>query len=99
MFHFGKLKTYMKDYVVATKTLLSKWDSRVGETIGLENEMGLLSLDVILRSAFGYVSECQHKEVPYLQHVHALTGNLMRRTYKILEWPDFVYGRTKRGKA
>ena len=98
MFHFSKLRVYQADYNAATQTLLEKWDKRKGEPIELESEMGLLSLDVILRSALGYISECQNKEVPYLAHVKALTGNLMDRTFNAAHWTDFAYSRTQKGK-
>lgn len=98
MFHFTMLKTYLKDFVPATSILVEKWSKQVGKSVDLPSNLGPLSLDIILRSAFGFNSGCQEKEIPYLGHVKALTEFIIMRTFNPLLWSDFIFNLSPMGR-
>jgi cytochrome P450 len=60
-FHVQVLKQYMSIFNSSTQELIHKWQARAlnGESIEVFGDISLLTLDIILQTAFGYKSHCQ----------------------------------------
>ena len=61
-FHFSIIQSYMSTYNDATDVLLNKWSSQLEEgngTVDIYRDSTLFTLDVILRCACSYETNCQ----------------------------------------
>ncbi|XP_065919119.1 cytochrome P450 4B1-like [Dysidea avara] len=94
-FHFGVLKPYVQVYNECVQTLIEKWAKLASSTESVEicDSVSLLTLDVILRCAFSYKSDCQDlgKQSPYVTSVCALSRLLVQRLLYIPHQSDFLF--------
>ncbi|CAH1255406.1 CYP4F22 [Branchiostoma lanceolatum] len=100
-FHFDILKHYVKLFSESTNVLLEKWMSRgPGASVELFDDVGLMTLDNILKCSLGYNSSCQTngQSAPYILAVHDLARLIDER----IEYPpyhiDFIYYLSTRGR-
>ncbi|XP_066285758.1 ultra-long-chain fatty acid omega-hydroxylase-like [Branchiostoma lanceolatum] len=93
-FHFDILKNYVKLFSESADVLLEKWMSRdPGASVELFDDVGLMTLDNILKCSLGYKSSCQTdgKSAPYILAVHDLTRLIDERTNNLPHYIDFIY--------
>lgn len=60
-FHFPKVEPYLKIFQESVKVLLANWSLSTNSEVELFHDIGLLTLDIILKCAFSYQSDCQVK--------------------------------------
>ena len=103
--HF--LRTYVHVYRDTVKHLLEKWQRACdgNESVDVTDSVTLLTLDIILRCAMGFKSNCQHgrdatsnKAAQYVKSVQAVAELLERRLHAPLYHIDFIYQFTADGK-
>ncbi|XP_078617649.1 cytochrome P450 4F6-like [Branchiostoma floridae x Branchiostoma japonicum] len=78
-----------------------KWLSRgPGASVELFDQIGLMTLDNILKCSLGYHSNCQTdgQSAPYIQAVHDLTSLIDERVDHPLQHIDFIYYLTSKGR-
>ncbi|XP_076087488.1 cytochrome P450 4F6-like isoform X1 [Mytilus galloprovincialis] len=101
-FHFDILQPYIKVYNRATDVLLEKIEdrSKANKSFELFSNIGLCSLDIILRCAFSYESNCQTlgESHPYVCAVEKLSEIWVDRSLNPVLFPDFIFYLTKTGK-
>eukprot|EP00058_Branchiostoma_floridae_P001305 XP_002586793.1 hypothetical protein BRAFLDRAFT_102945 [Branchiostoma floridae] len=100
-FHFDILKHYVTLFSESTQVLLEKWLSRgPGASVELFDQIGLMTLDNILKCSLGYHSNCQTdgQSAPYIQAVHDLTSLIDERVDRPLQHIDFIYYLTAKGR-
>ncbi|XP_035672302.1 leukotriene-B4 omega-hydroxylase 3-like [Branchiostoma floridae] len=93
-FHFDILKHYVQLFYESTAVLLDKWMSRGPDaSVELLDDIGLMTLDNILKCSLGYNSRCQAdgKSVPYILAVNDLTRLFAERGDQPLHYFDFIY--------
>ncbi|XP_066275402.1 ultra-long-chain fatty acid omega-hydroxylase-like [Branchiostoma lanceolatum] len=93
-FHFDILKHYVKLFSESADVLLEKWMSRgPGASMELFDDVGLMTLDNILKCSLGYNSSCQTdgRSSPYILAVHDLTRLLNDRPDYLPYYVDFIY--------
>ncbi|CAH1228390.1 CYP4F22 [Branchiostoma lanceolatum] len=93
-FHSDILKHYVKLFSESTDVLLEKWMSRgPGASVELFDDVGLMTLDNILKCSLGYNSSCQTngKSAPYILAVNDLARLIDERTEYPLHHIDFFY--------
>ncbi|CAH1800682.1 unnamed protein product [Owenia fusiformis] len=93
-FHFDILKPYMKVNNEAADILLNKLDgySKKSETFEVFNAISSITLDIILRCAFSFESNCQlQKSHPYVTAVKQLGDGMVYRLLRPWLWNDFIY--------
>ncbi len=101
-FHFEILKGYVPVYNECLAVLLKKWSKSAfdDEPVKLFDSLCPLSLDIILRCAFSFKSDCQTTEVkhPYVtacsELVHLCADRIMNPLYLI----DWLYWRLPHGR-
>ncbi|XP_062592665.1 ultra-long-chain fatty acid omega-hydroxylase-like [Saccostrea cucullata] len=102
-FHFDILKPYLKIYKSCADLLVRNitTESDKGESVEIFSLVSSCTLDIILRCAFSYETDCQNigqKRNPYIQAVNDLTWEWTRRNCSPWLYTDFVYFLTKGGK-
>ncbi|XP_048752320.2 cytochrome P450 4F1-like [Ostrea edulis] len=102
-FHFEILKPYIKIYKSCTDLLVRNIQtySDRKESVGIFGLVSSCTLDIILRCAFSYETDCQKVSVdenPYVQAVHNISIEIARRNSKPWLSSDFIYYLTKNGK-
>ncbi|XP_071109030.1 ultra-long-chain fatty acid omega-hydroxylase-like [Haliotis cracherodii] len=101
-FHFDILKPYISINNQSSNVLLNKITehSKTGKTFEVFNVISLCALDIILRCAFSYTSDCQTvgENHPYIQAVNNLTTLWSDRSLNPLLYTDFVYFRSPSGR-
>ncbi|XP_065186410.1 cytochrome P450 4F12-like [Sycon ciliatum] len=107
-FHFDILRDYVEVYTDACGIMLQKWSESCvkGESVDVTASCTLLTLDVMLRCAMGFESNCQleeegsdQEEAPkYAATVTELTNKLMDRIFHIMKHNDFLYFNSADGK-
>ena len=101
-FHYAILKPYVSTYNDCIHTLIEKW--KIGaakhEPVKLFDTISLLSLDIILQCAFGYVSDCQTSKVQaeYVRAVRDLSQHTTERFLNPLYHSNWVYWLTPHGR-
>ncbi|CAH1258912.1 CYP4F22 [Branchiostoma lanceolatum] len=93
-FHFDILKHYVKLFSESADVLLEKWMSRgPGASVELFDDVGLMTLDNILKCSLGYNSSCQTdgRSSPYILAVHDLTRLINDRPDYLPYYVDFIY--------
>ncbi len=101
-FHYEILKPYVSVYNSCVKTLLKKWtvSASKNEPVKLFDTMSLLSLDIILRCAFSYTSDCQNVERrhPYIRDIYELIELVSERFFNPLYYNDWIYALVPSGR-
>ena len=102
-FHFNILKPYVSVYHDCVQMLVENWTqkARSGQPVLVFPTMSLLSLDIILRCAFSYDSQCQNvgnKQNPYVSAVQELCQLIFTRVLNPLYLSDWVYSLTPAGR-
>lgn len=101
-FHFDILKPYIKVYNQATDILIDKIakSSTNNTSVELFSNIGLCSLDIILRCAFSYQSNCQTlgERHPYVIAVEKLSEIWVQRSLNLLLFPDLFFYMTQKGR-
>ncbi|XP_033745790.1 cytochrome P450 4F6-like [Pecten maximus] len=94
-FHFDILQPYMSVYNEVSDTLQRKVEDccKKGQSFELFNNIGMASLDNILRCAFSYKSDCQvlGDSHPYVKAVNELSDLWVSRSLNIFHFFDFIY--------
>ncbi|KAM9324685.1 uncharacterized protein PAF06_000763 [Gastrophryne carolinensis] len=75
-FHYDVLKPYVKLTSDCVNVMLDKWERLIPEKkpVELFHHVSLMTLDTIMKCAFGYQSNCQHdSESAYIKAVYDLT--------------------------
>ncbi|XP_061196670.1 cytochrome P450 4F3-like [Saccostrea echinata] len=78
-----------------------KTQSDKGKSVEIFNLVSSCTLDIILRCAFSYESDCQNisrDSIPYIQAVHDIAVEWTRRNSSPWLYTDFIYYLTKGGK-
>ena len=102
-FHYNILKPYVSVYNECTQKLVEKWNqmAHCNEPILLFDTMSLLSLDIILKCAFSYDSNCQdvkNKRHPYVNAVYELCNVTYERLFNPLKQINWLYSLTSQGR-
>ena len=101
-FHYSILRPYVATYNDCLQSLIKKWKLTFKEDkpVKLFETVSLLSLDIILRCAFGYVSDCQTSKVQedYIRAVRSLSTHLSERYLNPLYHVDWLYWLTPHGR-
>ncbi|XP_073233148.1 cytochrome P450 4A10-like [Porites lutea] len=97
-FHIETIKSYMKVFQQSAEVLLGKWSSSPDGEIELFQDIGLLTLDSILKCAFSYWSDCQVKRPDaFMTAILENTQAIMDRFSNPLYQFDFIYNLTPAG--
>ena len=101
-FHFDILKNYMNIYNDCSVHLLDNVSvsSKTGKSIDFQAVVGKYTLDVILRCAFSYKSNCQTDQQPgkYATAIAELQSMWMKRLITPVHYVDFIYKLTSEGR-
>ncbi|KAL9974260.1 hypothetical protein ACROYT_G011277 [Oculina patagonica] len=98
-FHGQTIKPYIKIFQESADVLLTNWSSSANREVELFHDIGLLTLDIILKCAFSYWSDCQVKRPDsFMTAVHENTRAIMDRFLNPLLHSDFVYNLTPTGR-
>lgn len=101
-FHFDILKPYIQVYNECSETMLNNIATYAesGASFELFQTVGSCSLDIILRCAFSYKTDCQKEGSihPYVAAVRDITELITERGRTMLLWPDIVYYHTAKGR-
>ncbi|XP_034270919.1 cytochrome P450 4B1-like isoform X1 [Pantherophis guttatus] len=93
-FHFSVLKPYVPLIADSTKVMLDKWEQLIMQekSVELFEHVSLMTLDSIMKCAFGYNSNCQtYKENSYVQAVFELCFLIYARMQYIVGYSDLLY--------
>lgn len=98
-FHFETIKSFTKIFQESAEVLLGKWSSSSDGEVELFQDIGLLSLDSILKCAFSYRSDCQVKRLDaFMTAIHENTQAIMDRFKNPLYHFNFIYNLTPAGR-
>ncbi|XP_069118512.1 cytochrome P450 4A25-like isoform X2 [Argopecten irradians] len=101
-FHFDVLKPYMEIYNEAAEELLENISLCLekGESFETFSVVSACTLDIILRCAFSYRTNCQSsgKQHPYVAAVKELSETWGERSRNPLMFPDIIFYLTKNGR-
>ena len=101
-FHYEILKGYIPVYNSCLAILLNKWKDSVqrGQPVLVFNDIGQLSLDIVLQCAFSSKSNCQlsGKRPPYIKAVYDLVDLVNERFFTPLYSVDWIFNLTASGK-
>ena len=100
-FHFQILKPYVSVYNSCLEVMLKKWSEsvRVGESVELFDTVSLMSLDVVLRCALSFRSDCQdvNTKHPYIKAVCDMVQLSTDRFMNPFYHSDWIYYLTPSG--
>ncbi|BFZ23063.1 hypothetical protein BsWGS_26102 [Bradybaena similaris] len=100
-FHFDTLKSYIDIYNKCSLVLVNRIKNLCSSSQSFDvfDPVGLCSLDVILRCAFSYQSECQtEKENDYIAAISELTTLWAKRSFQPHYYIEWIYGLTPTGR-
>ena len=106
-FHFDILRSYTDVYNDAVGILIQKWEEScaAGEKVNISEGCTLLTLDIILRCAMGFESNCQTSSndgtsdaATYAKSVQRLSHLLDTRFHNLLHHSDFLYSLSSNGR-
>ena len=101
-FHYEILKGYIPVYNSCLRVLLEKWMqySLNGEAVSLFDSLSLLSLDVIMRCALSFRSNCQESDVqlPYVRACSELVRLCSNRGLNPVMLMDWIFWVTPQGR-
>ncbi|XP_077576688.1 cytochrome P450 4T8 [Stigmatopora nigra] len=94
-FHYDVLKSHIKLMSESAKTMLDKWQcySSTGESFEVFKHVSLMTLDIIMKCAFSYDSNCQTESGTneYIKSVYELT-HLINHRFRIFPYHnDVIY--------
>lgn len=99
-FHFETIKQFIHVFEESAEALLSKWSSTPSKEVELFKDIGLLSLDSILKCCFSYRSDCQIKRAEaFMTAIHENTQAIMDRFSTPLHHFEFFYKLTAKGRT
>ncbi|XP_065920516.1 cytochrome P450 4F4-like [Dysidea avara] len=94
-FHFGVLKPYVQVYNECAQILMDKWTNQSisNKPVEICEPVSLLTLDVVLRCAFSYKSNCQDPGIktPYVSAIGSLGKLVSQRIQYPLHLIDFLF--------
>ncbi|XP_015280112.1 PREDICTED: cytochrome P450 4B1-like [Gekko japonicus] len=93
-FHYNILKPYVALMADSTKIMLDKWEQLITQETSVElfKHVSLMTLDIIMKCAFSYNSNCQmDRENSYVQAVFDLCFLVNEKMYHILYQNDLIY--------
>ncbi|XP_053389637.1 ultra-long-chain fatty acid omega-hydroxylase-like [Mercenaria mercenaria] len=101
-FHFDILKPYVDIYNEAAEKLMDNLDKYAegNEDFEVFTNISRCTLDVILRCAFSYETDCQKpgSAHPYLTAVNELSEIWWKREKRLMLYPDFIFYLTPTGR-
>ncbi|XP_064612111.1 ultra-long-chain fatty acid omega-hydroxylase-like [Liolophura sinensis] len=101
-FHFEILKPYMNINNQASDILVGKFQQACteGRSMELFTDISLLTLDVMLRCAFSYSTNCQTlgDQHPYVYAVRQMSSLATERFFQFWLHSDFLYFLTPKGR-
>ncbi|XP_011425793.3 nacrein-like protein isoform X1 [Magallana gigas] len=102
-FHFDILKPYVKIYKTCADILSENLNEHAdtGKSVEIYNLVSSCTLDIILRCAFSYTTDCQSKREtthPYVSAVQDIAMTWLLRNKSPWLYPDFIFYRTKQGQ-
>ncbi|XP_035829290.1 cytochrome P450 4F3-like [Aplysia californica] len=99
-FHFDILKNYVKTYhdfaILLQENMLKA--AKEGKSFDLQPLVNKYTLDVILRCAFSYNSNCQVEDSEYTTAISELQNRWAHRTLKPLLYLESIYLLTSEGR-
>ncbi|KAL8178731.1 UNVERIFIED_CONTAM: hypothetical protein K2H54_055878 [Gekko kuhli] len=93
-FHYNILKPYVALMADSTKIMMDKWEQLITQKTSVElfKHVSLMTLDIIMKCAFSYNSNCQmDRENSYVQAVYDLCFLVNEKMYHILYQNDLIY--------
>lgn len=99
-FHFEILKPYMEINNRCSDILINKLEKFEGEYFDVFTHISQLTLDIMLRCAFSYETDCQviGNTHPYVNAVHSLTETVFYRVMRPWLYPKFIFNLTPTGR-
>ena len=106
-FHFDILRSYTDVYNNAVGIMIQKWEEScaAGEKVDISEACTLLTLDIILRCAMGFESNCQASSddgtsdaATYAHSVQQISRLFDKRLRNIPHHSDFVYSLSSDGR-
>ncbi|XP_022097114.1 cytochrome P450 4F4-like isoform X2 [Acanthaster planci] len=101
-FHFDVLKPYIQVYNEAVDVFMAKLDKcvRGGASFVVTKNVSLLTLDILLRCAFSYESDCQVQgdEHPYVKATMELSRIVIDRMFSMLLYFDLPFKLSSMGR-
>eukprot|EP00117_Sycon_ciliatum_P049004 scpid60949/ scgid6042/ Cytochrome P450 4F12; CYPIVF12 len=109
-FHFDILRDYVEVYTDACGIMLQKWSESCarGESVDVTVSCTMLTLDVILRCAMGFESDCQMEDGKssggntlasrYAKAVVYIANAILQRQSNLLHHSDFLFSLTSEGR-
>jgi len=103
-FHFNILQRYIPIFGDHAERLVNMWekDADEGNVVDIVNNITTTALDIIGKCAFGYdfhALEEGRDRHPYVRAIYACTDLIYDRAFQPLLYSDFLYYKTKGGKA
>ncbi|XP_065920518.1 cytochrome P450 4A4-like isoform X2 [Dysidea avara] len=94
-FHFGVLKPYVQVYNECAQILIDNWTKLASsnESVEICKPVSLLTLDVVLRCAFSYESDCQDPglNTPYVTAIYKLSRLISQRIMYLPHQSDLLF--------
>ncbi|XP_076824675.1 leukotriene-B4 omega-hydroxylase 3-like [Clavelina lepadiformis] len=91
-FHFGILKSYIGIFNECSKVMLDKWQDVMKQPIEVFEDIGLLTLDTMMRCTMSSTTDCQKiKGHPYIKSIHALSKISVKRLDQPLYLIDWLF--------
>ncbi|XP_061163545.1 cytochrome P450 4F8-like isoform X3 [Saccostrea echinata] len=102
-FHFDILRPYVKIYKICAELLMRNLmlHTDTGNSVEIYNHVSSCTLDIILRCAFSYKTDCQEireSTHPYVTAVQEIAIQWLLRNKSPWLHPDFIFYRTKQGR-
>ncbi|XP_038054107.1 cytochrome P450 4F22-like [Patiria miniata] len=101
-FHFDVLKPYVPVYNEAVDVFMTKLEKCATDGVSFEvtKNISLLTLDVLLRCAFSYESDCQIKgdKHPYVKATSQLSTIIVDRMFSMLLYFDLPFKLSSMGR-
>lgn len=98
-FHLETVKSHIKIFQESAEVLLDKWSSSSREEVELFQDIGLLTLDSILKCSFSYWTDCQTKRADtFMTAIHENTQAIMDRFLTPLHHFDLIYNFSSAGR-
>ena len=107
-FHFNILQQYVAVYNDAVSVMLQNWAEAcaAGQCVDVTESCTLLTLDIILRCAMGFESNCQStsmeqssRAATYIHSVRQIAYLVEQRFLNVLHHPDLLYYFSANGRA
>ena len=101
-FHYEILKPYIQVTNSCLEIMLNQWQesARKNEPVKVFDSVSFLTLDILLRCAFSYTSDCQvtRTSAPFVNAIYSLLRLVVERYLNPLHHIDLVYWFTSNGQ-